>query len=164
MHIRLGWDEVCVERCPQDRKNVGKHNNKNKLFLWVLRFFPVIAPLATQKNVAGCHFRLKFCLEAQLQSHIHSTWKHGLLLKSGSACSLSVLVLSKIISQSWFLQQAMAVVCVRDVVVVEGRILSLGSSLLVCFYASGRPLRLRTLGLDFLPSEAGALLFWSSVL
>ena len=89
MHIRLGSGEVSVERLSQDRKKVGKTRKNNELFHWVLCFFPVIAPLATQKTVAGCHFRLNLCLEAQLHSHTHPAWKHGLLLTSGrSAPSL----------------------------------------------------------------------------
>lgn len=164
MRVTLGSDEVSVERCSEFRKNVGKTNSNNKLLHWILCFFPIIAPLATQNNIAGCHFRLNLCLEAQLHSHIHPTRKYGLLLKSGSACLLCMLVLSKINSQSWFVQQVLAVVC-------EGREYGGGQGFVfwqqsagVFFMTVENPLRLKMLGLDFPPSEAGALLFWSSAL
>lgn len=82
-------------------------------------FFPVIAPLATQKYVAACRLRINLCLEAQLHGHIHLIWKYGLLLKSGSASSLSMVVLSKINSQSWFVQRVLAVLYARDAIMVE---------------------------------------------
>lgn len=75
MHIRLGSDKVSVERYPQDRRSVGKTNNNSKLFHRILCFFSrVIAPLATQKNVASCHFRLNLCLGAQSYPSDMEVW------------------------------------------------------------------------------------------